>query len=53
LDAQSTERVEKVLRKRLADGGAIVLVTHDPEQALRMASAHYELEDGRIREQGP
>jgi ABC-type multidrug transport system ATPase subunit len=51
LDAESADLVEKVLRRRLSDGGMIVLVTHDPEQALRMASAHYELEDGRIREQ--
>ena len=52
LDSDSTELVEALLRKRMGDGTAILLVTHDPEQALRMASYHYELEDGRLRSVG-
>jgi ABC-type multidrug transport system ATPase subunit len=50
LDAQSTAQVESLLRERLARGTAILLVTHDPEQATRMASRHFELRDGRLLE---
>ena len=53
LDAENTERVEALLRRRLALGTAILLVTHDPEQAARMASRHLELDDGRLRERTP
>jgi ABC-type lipoprotein export system ATPase subunit len=49
LDSDSTELVEALLRRRMANGTAILLVTHDPKQAQRMASHHYELEDGRLR----
>ena len=52
LDAGSTERVEALLRARMARGTAILLVTHDPGQALRMASRNYLLDDGRLHEQG-
>lgn len=48
LDGDSTALVEALLRKRMAAGAAILLVTHDPEQALRMTSQHYELHDGRL-----
>ncbi len=50
LDAESTALVEDLLQKRMASGTAILLVTHDPEQAARMASRHVELEDGRLQE---
>jgi len=29
------------------------MVTHDPEQAVRMASRHLELRDGRLLERKP
>jgi ABC-type iron transport system FetAB ATPase subunit len=50
LDEASVALVEAVLRERLARGTAILLVTHDPDQAARMASRHLELRDGRIGE---
>jgi ABC-type iron transport system FetAB ATPase subunit len=37
LDSLGARRIEALLRERLADGAAIVLVTHDPAQADRMA----------------
>jgi len=37
LDADATERVETVIRERLAAGTTIVLVTHSPQQAARVA----------------
>jgi ABC-type iron transport system FetAB ATPase subunit len=50
LDAESGRRVEALLRARLAQGTAILLVTHDPEQALRLASRHLEVRDGTLVE---
>jgi ABC-type multidrug transport system ATPase subunit len=48
LDADSAARVEMLLRGELARGVAILMVTHDPAQAARMASRHLELRDGRL-----
>jgi ABC-type iron transport system FetAB ATPase subunit len=50
LDPTSVGLVEALLHERLARGAAILLVTHDPEQADRMASLHLELRDGRLAE---
>lgn len=48
LDPESVERVEQLLKERLAAGTAILLVTHDPEQARRMGMRHVRLHDGRL-----
>jgi ABC-type iron transport system FetAB ATPase subunit len=53
LDVASTAMVETLLRERLAHGGAIVLVTHDPAQARRLASRHFELRGGRLEARAP
>jgi ABC-type iron transport system FetAB ATPase subunit len=53
LDATSTGLVEALLRERLAAGTAILLVTHDPDQASRMAARHLEVRDGQLMEQAP
>jgi ABC-type iron transport system FetAB ATPase subunit len=53
LDVASIGLVEALLRERLVRGTAILMVTHDPEQAARMASRHLELRDGRISERTP
>lgn len=53
LDAESTGLVEVLLRGRLSTGTAILLVTHDPEQATRMASRHLEVRDGLLVEETP
>jgi ABC-type iron transport system FetAB ATPase subunit len=50
LDAASSDLVEALLRERLAAGTAIVLVTHDPDQAARMASRHLAVRDGKLVE---
>jgi ABC-type iron transport system FetAB ATPase subunit len=50
LDAESARMVEALLRARLAKGTSILLVTHDPEQALRLATRHLEVSDGRLVE---
>lgn len=48
LDPESVELVEQLLRERLSVGTAILLVTHDAEQALRMGSRHVRLDEGHL-----
>ena len=45
LDEKATSQVETVLRERLADGIAIVMVTHSPEQAARLGHLVHLVED--------
>jgi molybdate transport system ATP-binding protein len=53
LDAGTRTTVRRDLRRHLDDfGGATVLVTHDPLDALALASRIVILEDGRITQQG-
>jgi phosphate-transporting ATPase len=46
LDEAAAERVEGLLRARLADGAAILLVTHEPRLASRLADRRLEIRDG-------
>lgn len=46
LDADSTARVEAVLRAALARGAAIVLVTHNESQARRLADTGWHMQAG-------
>jgi putative ABC transport system ATP-binding protein len=48
LDEASTQRVEAVLRERLAAGIAIAMVTHSPEQATRLGHRHLRMADRRL-----
>ncbi len=43
LDQDSTQRVETILRERLAHGVTIAMVTHTPEQASRLAHRHFRM----------
>ena len=47
LDPDATEAVETVLKERLADGVAILVVTHDAAQAARLATATIHFDNGR------
>lgn len=50
LDADSAERVEKrVVGYRRETEAAVLWVSHDREQALRVAARGFELHDGRLR----
>ncbi|MBE7941804.1 MULTISPECIES: ABC transporter ATP-binding protein [Ramlibacter] len=49
LDPQSRDQVEALLRQRMADGGAVLLVTHDPELAQRMGHRRLRMEEGRLQ----
>jgi ABC-type iron transport system FetAB ATPase subunit len=53
LDSTSVAMVEALLRGWLAQGTSIVLVTHDSEQATRMAQRHFRIRDGRFVGGGP
>lgn len=50
LDPEATERVEAVLRGRLAGGTGIILVTHDAGQAARLARRRMRVEGGMVRD---
>lgn len=50
LDAESTGLVEALLRECLAQGTTLLLVTHDPQQAVRLAHRRYRLADGQLQE---
>lgn len=48
LDQDSTKRVEALLRERLAAGTAMLLVSHSPEQAVRLGDQHFRMEARRL-----
>ena len=51
LDGDVTAKVEDLLREHLARGVAVVLVTHDPAQAARLARRRYRMETGALQEE--
>lgn len=53
LDADTRDMVEALLRERLDAGGAIVLVTHDPGLARRLARRRFLMDAGQLRTQSP
>lgn len=48
LDAESVARTETLLRARLAEGVAIVLVTHDAALAARLGERRFVMRDRRL-----
>ena len=48
LDQTATDRVEKELRRYLGSGAAVLMVTHSPAQAERMARRSWRMEQGRM-----
>ena len=50
LDEQATRRVEDLIRECCKTGMAVLLVTHDRQQAERMAKRVLRMSDGRIEE---
>ena len=50
LDAEATARVEEVLRERLAEGVAMVLVTHSADQAGRLGARTRRMSAGMLGE---
>ncbi len=50
LDETSMLRVEALLKELIADGAAIILVTHNEAQAHRMATRRYHMTSGQLEE---
>lgn len=50
LDLDATARVEAVLREEMARGVAVLIVTHSPAQADRLAKRRLRVEAGEVRE---
>lgn len=48
LDSSATARIELILKKKLSEGGIVVLVSHDPAQVDRLASSKIRIDDGMI-----
>lgn len=52
LDPDATAKVESVLHEKITGGVSIIMVTHDKEQAQRMAEKLYIIEDGKLAAEG-
>ncbi len=53
LDPAGVGRMEALLEQyRIRHGAAVLWVSHDPEQIRRVATRHFELQDGRLWERG-
>lgn len=50
LDLDATERVEALLRDAMAHGVGVLIVTHSPAQADRLAKRRLRVEAGRVRD---
>ena len=48
LDEVSVTQVETLLQQRLAGGTSILLVTHDPNQAIRLGHRRYRMMAGHL-----
>jgi ABC-type sulfate/molybdate transport systems ATPase subunit len=48
LDQAATDQVEAELRRYLEGGAAILMVTHSPAQAERLARRSWRMEQGRL-----
>lgn len=51
LDRESRDLVEALLRAQLAEGRCILLVTHDPDLAQRLAARRFLMAGGRLEAQ--
>lgn len=52
LDLEATRRVEVLIREQCNAGIAVVLVTHDRDQAMRLASRHFVMARGIFKSAG-
>lgn len=52
LDPVSTEKVEAVLRERLAAGGVLVMVSHDPAQGPRLGARQARMDHRHLEVEG-
>lgn len=50
LDRKAADTVERLIRRRVADGDTALVVTHDAEQAGRLADRRFVIRDGAVVE---
>ncbi|GGN37221.1 ABC transporter ATP-binding protein [Streptomyces kronopolitis] len=48
LDHGAREVLDRAVAERVADGGTVVFVDHDPRRLAGAADAHYRVDDGRL-----
>ncbi|MGI8969031.1 MAG: heme ABC exporter ATP-binding protein CcmA [Chloroflexota bacterium] len=53
LDAAAADLVDSIIVQHSAEGGAVVLATHDADRALGLADLVVALEQGAVRYRGP
>ena len=53
LDAPSRRALRELVLRLVSDGASVVLVTHEPDEWLPLASAVVRLESGRVRRRRP
>jgi ABC-type iron transport system FetAB ATPase subunit len=53
LDPDATRAVEALLHRVLERGASIVLVSHDPRQADRLATRQFRMEAGQLKARAP
>ncbi len=49
LDAKATTQAERVIKRHLKNGHAVILVSHDPAQVKRLASRKLTIGGGKVR----
>ena len=49
LDAKATAQAERVIKRQLKKGRAVILVSHDPNQVKRLADRKLTIRGGKIR----
>lgn len=49
LDAKATKQAEKLIKRHLKGGNAVILVSHDPQQVKRLADRKLTIRDGKVR----
>jgi len=50
LDQEAVGMVERLIQRRIEDGDTALVVTHDTEQARRLAKRHFVIRDGAVVE---
>lgn len=53
LDEEAAGRVEGLIKRRLAAGASVLIVTHDEDQAARLGGRRLRIEGGRVIEAVP
>ena len=48
LDPESQTLAEQIMRNHLEEGGMLILVSHDQDQAVRLADIQCRMEEGRL-----